>query len=155
MDDQLLGIRDYARRNNRGTPRAPTVSILPHRVLGLRLTATINLPATVRDIVARCIAEDVVESFIFGDIEGGRFHDDYKLALIVHRTYVYTGSGKGQNHQKEWRTGEVSLVLVACGHRDRPSRGIEGREWLVEEDGELGNCDVGLQIRRFVSDTGR
>lgn len=145
MDDQLLGIRDYARRNNRGTPRAPTVSILPHGVLGLRLSATINLPTTVRDVVARCIAENVVESFIFRYIEGGGLHDDYKLALVVHRTYVGTGSGKRQEHLKERRTGEIGLVLVACRHRDRSGRGVEGCKWLVEKDGELRNCDIGLQ----------
>jgi len=46
-------------------------------------TAPAKLPFTVRDVVADCVAEDVVERGVFGDVTAGLGDDGYQLAFVV------------------------------------------------------------------------
>jgi hypothetical protein len=75
-----LGIFDEFGAYDARAVRGPTVETFPEGPLA---AAPLELPVSVGDVIAYCIAEDVLKGFGFGDVGTGFTDYSNKFTLVV------------------------------------------------------------------------
>lgn len=126
---QVVRILDQLRRDNSGTDGSPAIEALAQSPLPASL---LDLPVSLRDVVANGVAENVIQCLRFRDFTSFLADNDDEFTFVVEARIVFDRERMD---------------------RDRIGWAGDGSHWLEKENGIFWNSHVGFFGMLFVVQT--